>query len=311
MTEVQFGAIAGLLYIQIFRPIRDEAANPTHNPNQVGEIWRVFDHYIGADNATNVKMRGTWGEVQLGTLIEQMLIQDQYAKNVRTVPNSNDLVEFAIKLPGRDGERGSHIWLPIDSKFHKSDYDRILEASDLGDKAAVEAALCSLAAQIRNAAKYIRNKYICAPATTDFGILFVPTEGLYAEVLRIPGLADEIQEQQRVVIAGPTTITAMLNSFRLGFHTLAIEQRASEVWKVLAAVKTEFGRFGGVLKSVKDQLEKATRTIESTGVRTRAMERQLRNVESLPADEAEKTLMIEAQPPEREELDLGCSPAET
>ncbi|MBN3805770.1 DNA recombination protein RmuC [Paraburkholderia sp. Ac-20336] len=245
----------------------------------VGDLKRVL---------TNVKTRGTWGEVQLEALLEQLLTADQYAKNVATVPKSADRVEFAIRLPGRPELGGANmpVWLPIDAKFPREDYERLIEAQERADPVAVEEASRALEARIRAEARTIAEKYVAPPHTTDFALLFLPTEGLYAEVLRRPGLSDLLQRDYRVTIAGPTTLTALLNSLQMGFRTLAIEQRSSEVWQVLGAVKTEFGKFGDVLAKTKAQLETVTRSIEAAETRTRVMNRKLRDVEALPGDEA-------------------------
>jgi DNA recombination protein RmuC len=245
----------------------------------VGDLKRVL---------TNVKTRGTWGEVQLGALLEQVLTPDQYAVNVATRPGSKDVVEFAIRLPGRQGDE--QVWLPIDSKFPIEDYERIVAAQDLADAAGMEEAAKALEARIKLEAKTIRDKYIEPPHTTDFGILFLPTEGLYAEVLRRPGLSDWLQRECRVTIAGPTTLTALLNSLQMGFRTLAIEKRSSEVWLVLGAVKTEFGKFGEVLANAKKQLQTVANSIDSAETRTRQMERKLKGVEALPEPDAVKLL---------------------
>jgi DNA recombination protein RmuC len=245
----------------------------------VGDLKRVL---------TNVKSRGTWGEVQLGMLLEQTLTREQYEANVATKPGSRDRVEFAIKLPGRDSD--SPVWLPVDSKFPVEDYDRLVQAAERADPQAVEEAAKALEAQLRNEARTIRDKYVDPPATTDFAILFLPTEGLYAEALRRPGLADALQRDFRVSIAGPTTLSAILNSLQMGFRTLAIEKRSSEVWAVLGAVKTEFGRFGEVLAATKRQLQTVTRSIDQAEVRTRAMERQLKGVEALSEPEAQRLI---------------------
>ncbi|HXZ07355.1 MAG TPA: DNA recombination protein RmuC, partial [Paraburkholderia sp.] len=246
----------------------------------VGDLKKVL---------TNVKTRGTWGEMQLEALLEQLLTADQYAKNVATIPRSGDRVEFAIKLPGRqDSGDGAAlpVWLPIDAKFPREDYERLLEAQDRADPVAVEEASRALEARIRAEARTIAEKYVSPPHTTDFALLFLPTEGLYAEILRRPGLTDLLQRDYRVTIAGPTTLTALLNSLQMGFRTLAIEKRSSEVWQVLGAVKTEFGKFGDVLAKTKSQLETVTRSIEQAEVRTRAMNRKLRDVEALPGEQA-------------------------
>jgi DNA recombination protein RmuC len=239
----------------------------------VGDLKKVL---------TNVKTRGTWGEVQLEALLEQLLTVDQYAKNVATVPKSADRVEFAIKLPGR-AEQGSEA---IDAKFPREDYERLIDAQERADPVAVEEASRALEARIRAEARTIAEKYVSPPHTTDFALLFLPTEGLYAEVLRRPGLTDLLQRDYRVTIAGPTTLTALLNSLQMGFRTLAIERRSSEVWQVLGAVKTEFGKFGDVLAKTKAQLETVTRSIEAAETRTRMMNRKLRDVEALPGDAA-------------------------
>jgi DNA recombination protein RmuC len=256
----------------------------------VGDLKRVL---------TNVKTRGTWGEVQLGSILEQLLTPDQFARNVQTKEGSRENVEFALRLPGRDGQPGSCVWLPIDSKFPQEDYLRLVEASEAADAEGVQKATAALTRAARGAAQEIESKYIGPPQTTDFALMFLPTEGLYAELLRQPGLAEELQRLYRVVLAGPTTLAALLNSLQMGFRTLAIEQRASEVWKVLAAVKTEFGKFGDVLQKVKKQLDTASRTIDATGARTRAMERKLRDVEQLPAGQAGAVLGL----PQGEEPD--------
>lgn len=251
--------------------------------NGVGDLKRVL---------TNVKARGTWAEVQLGGLLEQILTAGQYEKNVCVKADSAERVEFAIRLPGPKDDPESCVWLPIDSKFPQEDYLRLQEAADKADPAAVQTAADALARAVRHAAKEIHDKYVIPPATTDFGIMFLATEGLYAEVLRQPALIEDLQQRYRVVPAGPTTLVAILNSLRMGFQTLAIEQRASEVWRVLGAVKTEFEKFGDVLDKVKKQLNTASRTIEQTGVRSRALERKLRFVEQLPEAEASKVLAL-------------------
>ena len=254
----------------------------------VGDLKKVL---------TNVKTRGTWGEVQLGALLDQILTPEQFDRNVKPRPDSRDIVEFAIRLPGPNDHPDQCVWLPIDSKFPQEDYLRLVEASDKGDTAAVHAAQSALIRSIQDSAKDVSTKYLNPPLTTDFAILFLPTEGLYAEALRHPGLVERLQREHRIVVAGPTTLAAVLNSLRIGFRTLAIEQRSSEVWKVLGAVKHEFGKFGEVLTKVKRQLETAGRTIEETGVRTRAMERKLRSVEALPADAATDMLELAQESP--------------
>ena len=242
----------------------------------VGDLQRVL---------TNVKERGTWGEYQLGAILEQILTPDQYGRNVH-VQDGRETVEFAVKLPGKGADHDKPVWLPIDSKFPKEDYERLVAASTAADAKGVEQATASLLTQVSSMAKDIHTKYVAPPHTTDFGILFLPTEGLYAEVLRQPGFHDELQRKYRVMVAGPTTLSAILSSLRVGFQTLAIEQRAHEVWTVLGAVKTEFGKFGEVLDRVKKQLNTASKTLDETGVRSRAMERSLRVVEQLPADKS-------------------------
>ena len=249
----------------------------------VGDLKKVL---------TNVKARGTWGEVQLGALLEQILTPDQYDKNVRTRGDSQERVEYAIRLPGQDDNPESCVWMPIDSKFPQEDYLRLVEAADTADGDSVQKATAALLRSVHTSAKEIRDKYLNPPATTDFAIMFLPTEGLYAEVLRQPGQVEKIQQDYRIVVAGPTTLSAILSSLRIGFRTLAIEKRSSEVWKVLAAVKTEFGKFGHVLKTVKRQLHTAANTIEQTGVRTRAMERKLRTVQELPSEESTEILEL-------------------
>jgi DNA recombination protein RmuC len=252
----------------------------------VGDLKRVL---------TNVKSRGTWGEVQLSALLEQTLTAEQYSVNVATRPGSSDRVEFAIRLPGRD-DGGGQVWLPIDSKFPIEDYERIALAHDRADLVALEEAAKALEARIKIEGRAIRDKYVEPPHTTDFAILFLPTEGLYAEVLRRPGLADWLQRECRVTIAGPTTLTAVLNSLQMGFRTLAIEKRSSEVWQVLAAVKTEFGKFGEVLARTKSQLQSVANSIDAAETRTRQMERKLKSVEALPEPEAVRLLESEGNP---------------
>jgi DNA recombination protein RmuC len=227
--------------------------------------------------------------VQLAALLEQMLHPGQYEANVAPVPGSADRVEFALKLPGRDPS-ALPVWLPIDAKFPTEDYDRLAAAAERGDAEQLALAAKALGARVKDQARTIAAKYLAPPHTTDFGLLFLPTEGLYAEVVRQPGLAEAIQREHRVIVTGPTTLSALLNSLQVGFRTLAIEQRASEVWQVLGAVKTEFGKFGETLDSVQRKLESATKEIERTGVRSRAIERKLRDVEALPAGEAQRVL---------------------
>ena len=251
----------------------------------VGDLKRVL---------TNVKVRGTWAEVQLGALLEQILTPAQFSRNVQTKEDSRELVEFAIRLPGPKDDPDAVVWLPIDSKFPQEDYLRLQEAAERGDVDAVQKATDALGRSIKIQAEAISSKYLCPPCTTDFAIMFLPTEGLYAEVLRQPSLTDELQHKYHVMVAGPTTLAALLNSLRMGFQTLAIEQQSAEVWKVLAAVKTEFGKFGDVLVKVKKQLNTAANTIGETERRSRAMERKLRGVESLPESEASQLLELPA-----------------
>lgn len=238
---------------------------------------------------TNVKARGTWGEVQLANLLEQMLTADQYAKNVATKPGSNERVEFAIRLPGRSAD-DQPVLLPIDAKFPREDYERLLEAEDRADPVAAEAAAKQLEVRIRDEARKIHEKYIAPPHTTDFGLLFLPIEGLYAEVLRRAGLTDRLQREYRVTVAGPTTLAALLNSLQMGFRTLAIEKRSSEVWQVLGAVKTEFGKFGELLAKTKKQLDTVSSTLGDAESKTRTIERKLRNVEQLSDTQARALL---------------------
>lgn len=234
---------------------------------------------------TNVKTRGTWGEIHLGNLLDQILTPQQYAKNVATKAGSNDRVEFAIKLPGKD-QAGGHIWLPLDAKFPQDVYERLVEASEKGNPLLVEEAGKLLEGRIKNEAKTIREKYLDPPRTTDFAILFLPTEGLYAEVTRRVGLLETLQREYRVTVMGPTTVAAFLNSLQMGFRTLAIERRSSEVWALLGAVKTEFGRFGEILERTKKKLQEASTTIDAASERTRAIERKLKDVQQLPAADA-------------------------
>ena len=240
----------------------------------VGDLKRVF---------SNVKSRGVLGEIQLAALIDQVFTPEQYGVNVETVPGSGARVEYALRLPG-DGE--GPLWLPIDAKFPREDYERLLEAQDSADKVAADAAARALEARLRDEAKTIRAKYVASPHTTDFAILFLPTEGLYAEALRRPGLLEALQREQRVMLAGPTTLLALLSSLQMGFRTLALQQRSTEVWKVLGAVKTEFGKFGEALSRVRRKLDEAGSTLGAAETRTRVMQRQLKEVEALPAEQA-------------------------
>jgi len=241
---------------------------------------------------TNVKTRGMFGEAQLAALLEQVFVPDQYAAQIATRPGSKNLVDFAIKLPGKS-DNGEPLWLPIDAKFPNEDYERLLDAQQRADAVAAELAAKALEARIRLEAKSISEKYVEPPYTTDFAILFLPTEGLYAEVLRRPGLMEGLQREHRITLAGPTTLLAMLSSLQMGFRTLALEKRSSEVWQVLGAVKTEFGRFGDVLAKVKSQTETVLNTLSSAETRSRAMGRVLRQVEALPEAQAQALLPVD------------------
>jgi DNA recombination protein RmuC len=245
----------------------------------VGDLQRVL---------TNVKTRGMFGEVQLEALLEQVLTHEQYAKQVETKPRSNQRVDFAIRFPGRTD--GTPVWLPVDAKFPRDDYERLLDAQDRADPAAADIAARALEARIRTEAKSISECYLCPPQTTDFAILFLPIESLYAEVLRRPGLMDSLQRDYRVTLAGPTTLLAMLNSLHMGFRTLALEQQASEVWKVLGAVKTEFERYGSWVEKIREQVRKASDTLETAQTRTNQMRRALKVVEALPEAQAQALL---------------------
>ena len=238
---------------------------------------------------TNVKTRGMFGEAQLASLLEQVFVPDQYATQVATRPGSKNVVDFAIKLPGKSDD-GTPLWLPIDAKFPNEDYERLLDAQGRADVLAAEVAGKALEMRIRLEAKSISEKYVEPPYTTDFAILFLPTEGLYAEVLRRPGLMESLQRDHRITLAGPTTLLAMLSSLQMGFRTLALEKRSSEVWQVLGAVKTEFGKFGDVLAKVKSQTETVLKTLDSAEVRSRAMGRALKKVDALPDTQAQVLL---------------------
>ncbi|WP_428423550.1 DNA recombination protein RmuC [Methylibium sp.] len=257
----------------------------------VGDLKRVL---------SNVKSRGVFGEVQLAGLLEQVFTPEQYATNVATVPGSSERVEFALRLPGRNDD-GTPLWLPIDAKFPREDYERLLDAQDRADKEAADAAGKALELRIRAEAKTIATKYLAPPHTTDFALLFVPTEGLYAELLRRPGLVEALQRQHRVTLAGPTTLLAMLNSLQMGFRTLALEKRSSEVWKTLGAVKTEFEKFGGVLARVKGQTQTMLNTLTDAEVRTRQMSKALKDVEAVPGAEAQALLPGGFEPAEDDE----------
>ncbi|MBU2505177.1 MAG: DNA recombination protein RmuC [Bacteroidetes bacterium] len=246
----------------------------------VGDLKRVL---------TNVKARGTWGEVQLERLIEQILTPEQYSKNVKTKKSSNAIVEFAIKLPGSQDDEP--VWIPIDAKFPLEDYQKLMDAQDNADAALIAENSKAIEKRIKQQAKEIQEKYIDPPHTTDFAIMFLPVEGLYAEVLRVPGLFDFIQRENRVTITGPTTFLAVLNSLQMGFRTLAIQKKSSEVWKILGGVKTEFGKFGDMLDKTQKKLLEASNTIDDASKRSRAIERKLRDVQELPAGESELNLL--------------------
>ena len=248
--------------------------------SDVGSLSRVLN---------NVKTRGVLGEVQLAGLLEQVFTVDQYATNKETVPGSGARVEFAIKLPGRRDD-GEPVWLPIDCKFPREDYERLLQAQEEADRPGVEVAGRALDNRLRLEARAIREKYVSVPHTTDFGIMFLPTEGLYAEALRRPGLVESLQRENKVMLTGPTTLLATLTSLQMGFRTLALEKRSTEVWDTLGAVKTEFGKFGQALAHTRRKLHEATKTIDQAEVRTRAVERSLRGVEALPDPRAQGML---------------------
>jgi DNA recombination protein RmuC len=247
----------------------------------VGDLKKVL---------TNVKTRGTWGEIQLENLIEQILTNDQYAKNIITKKGSTERVEFAVKMPGRSENKDGFCWLPIDAKFPMEDYQRLIAAQDIADIVLIEEASKALENRIKGEAKSIFEKYVDPPNTTDVALLFLPVEGLFAEILRRPGLFEKIQTENKVIITGPTTLTAILNSLQMGFRTLAIEKRTSEVWSLLGAVKTEFGKFGDVLDKTQEKLHQASDTIDSAKTRTRAIERKLKDVQELPSSEQQNSI---------------------
>ena len=243
----------------------------------VGDLKRVL---------SNVKTRGTWGEVQLAALLEQLLTADQFAANVATRPDSGERVDFAIRLPGKGD--GAVVWLPIDAKFPVEDYQRLIDAQERGELGLVEEASKAIEVRLKAEARSIHEKYVAPPHTTDFALLYLPTEGLYAEALRRPGLADTLQREWRVSLAGPTTLAALLNSLQMGFRTLAIEQRSAEVWAVLGAVKSEFGKFGEALAHTRKKLDEASNSISKAETRTRQLSRKLSEVEALPASDVER-----------------------
>ncbi|MGD8283598.1 MAG: DNA recombination protein RmuC [Desulfobacterales bacterium] len=247
----------------------------------VGDLKKVL---------TNVKTRGTWGEIRLSHILEQILTPDQYDVNVATKENSNDRVEFAIKLPGQDADKEKIVWMPIDSKFPQEDYQRLLDAQEAADKELAEKSIKNLETRIKAEGKFIKEKYLDPPHTTDFGIMFLPVEGLYAEVLRRPGLCDILQRDYRIVMTGPTTLAALLNSLQMGFRTLAIEKRSSEVWDLLGTVKTEFGKFGDMLAKTKKKLQEASNSIDQAEVRTRVIQRKLKKVQEVPQSESVESI---------------------
>ena len=249
----------------------------------VGDLKRVL---------TNVKDRGGWGEIQLENLLEQILTAEQFARGVKVRPGSNETVDFAIRLPGQQ-DGGTPVWLPIDAKFPREDYERLLDAQERGDTDAMRTTALQLERAIKIQGKSINEKYVAPPYTTDFAVLFLATEGLYAEAIRRPGLVDALQQHQRIVIAGPTTLAALLNSLQMGFRTLAIEKRSSEVWQLLGAVKSEFGKFATVLESADKQLNTVQNSLKQAGVRTRQIERKLKGVESLPGSDSQPLLGID------------------
>ena len=266
----------------------------------LGEM-QVLARDVGSLNRvlTNVKTRGIFGEVQLAGLLEQVFTPEQYATNVATVPGSAERVEFAIRLPGQRSD-GAPLWLPIDAKFPREDYERLLDAQERADPVAAEVSAKAIENRLRLEARTISEKYVAPPHTTDFAILFVPTEGLYAEALRRPGLMESLQREHKVMLAGPTTLLATLNSLQMGFRTLALEKRSAEVWEVLGAVKTEFASFAAVLAKTRKKLDEASNTIELAERRTRVMVRELRTVEALPSDRAQALLGS----PDRDDADL-------
>ncbi len=257
----------------------------------IGEMQKLASD-VGSLNRvlTNVKTRGMFGEVQLAALLEQALTLEQYATNVETVPGTGARVEFAIKLPGRRDD-GAPLWLPIDCKFPRDDYERLVEAQEAADRVGVETYSRAIEARLRREALVIREKYVSPPHTTDFGIMFLPTEGLYAEALRRPGLLESLQRDYKVMLTGPTTLLATLSSLQMGFRTLALEKRTSEVWETLSAVKTEFGKFGSALAHTRKKLQEATNTIDEAEKRSRVMARSLRGVESVGDEAAAQALL--------------------
>jgi DNA recombination protein RmuC len=246
----------------------------------VGDLKKVL---------SNVKTKGVLGEYQLENILEQLLTNTQYAKNVKTKAESDAFVEFAIRLPGKE-DSDKEVWLPVDSKFPTEDYQSLMDAHDNADTKMIDASRKELARKIKMFAQDIRTKYVDPPNTTDFAILFLPIEGLYAEVLRDSGLFESLQRDYKIIVTGPTTLSALLSSLQMGFRTLAIEKRSSEVWEILGAVKTEFGKFGAVLEKTQKKLTEASNVVESAGQRSRAIERKLKNVEELPSNKSMKLL---------------------
>jgi DNA recombination protein RmuC len=257
----------------------------------VGDLKKVL---------TNVKSRGTWGEVQLGALLEEILSPEQYAKNVKIKENSSELVEFAIKLPGQGDANADPLWIPVDAKFPVEDYSRLLEAQERADVTAADDAVRQLEASIKKSAKDISQKYLAPPKTTDFGIMFLPSEGLYAEVIRRTALVQLLQREYHIVVTGPTTFAAILNSLQMGFRSLAIQQRSSEVWKVLGEVKSAFGRFGDTLDAVHKRLEQAANSVDDARKKSKTIQNKLRAVEILPGA-SEEVLLDDKTPAELEE----------
>ncbi len=251
--------------------------------SSVGDLKKVL---------SNVKTKGILGEIQLGAILEQILTTDQYVKNFQTKKGSNERVEFAIKLPGKD-DSGRYVYLPIDAKFHEADYLRLLEAYEKGDHETIEEAAKQLEQKIKSSAKEIKEKYLDPPNTTDFAIMFLPVEGLYAEVLRRPGLFEAVQREYKVTITGPTTLSAFLNSLQMGFRTLAIEKRSSEIWELLGAVKTEFTKFGDLLDKTHKKILEASNTIEDAAKKSRSIERRLRGVQQISNDKASELLRLD------------------
>jgi len=252
----------------------------------VGDLKRVF---------ANVRDRGGWGEVQLDGILEQTLTQEQYARKVAVRPNSREQVDFAVRLPGRNTDDDSPLWLPLDCKFPREDYERLLDAQEAGEVEAIRNHGTQLERALKIQAKSISEKYIVPPHTTDFAVMFLPTEGLYAEAVRRPGLVDTLQREYRVIIAGPTTLTALLNSLQMGFRTLAVEKRSSEVWKVLGAVKAEFGKFAGILEKAGKQVQTVGRSLDEAAGKSKTIERRLRHVETLPVDKTAKSWLMDTQ----------------